>query len=204
VVVVQVGRQRGDLVLRQQLPQQRRADVQVALAGRECGQASARQRRQDQLRAAGDLARVGRQQRRVGPRARAGDGQQQIAGVERKDAVRLGAGSVKLSCSPGKTAQRMGRSATRLVLAEDVRRVRDHDLLPARRWWRGSGGALGRRSGRGVGRRRARGVARRDRQADRDGGQREVPRIHANVCAKAISNLWGGAGEHGEILSARD
>ena len=93
-VVVKVGRERRDLVLGQEAAQQRRADVQVALAGRERGQAGARQRRQDQLCAAGDLGRVGRQQRRVGARAGAGQRQQQVAGVERKNPIRLGAGLV--------------------------------------------------------------------------------------------------------------
>jgi hypothetical protein len=193
-------------VPRQQLSQQRRADVQVALAGRECGQAGARQRRQDQLRAPGDLARVGRQQRRVGARALAGERQQQIAGVERKNPVRLGAGSVQLSCSPGKTAQRMSRSATRLVLAEDVGRVRDDDLLSARGQGRGRGVALGRRRDpgiRGRGRLGARTVAGCDRQAERR-RQAEHNDDLRDARAKSMSNLWGGAGEHGEILSARD
>jgi RNA polymerase sigma-32 factor len=190
----------------QEAAQQRRADVQVALAGCERGQADARQRRQDQLRAAGDLGRVGRQQRRVGARARAGDRQQQIAGVERKNAIRLGAGSVQLSCSPGKTAQRMGRSPTRLVLAKDVRRVRDDDLLSPRRRRRGR--ALG-RGGRLLGgrgrrwprrRRRLRPMACRDRQTERDAGEGHSPEGRA----KSMSNLWGGAGEHAGILSARD
>ena len=54
---------------------------------------------------------------------------------------------------------------------------------------------------RGRGRRRARPVARRDRQAERDAGR---ARRAARRRAKSMSNLWGGAGEHGEILSARD
>jgi len=187
-------------VLGQEAAQQRRPDVQVALAGRERGQAGARQRRQEQLRAAGDLGRVGRQQRRVGARARAGDRQQQVAGVERKDPVRLGAGPIQLGCSPGKTAQRMGRSPTRLVLAEDVRRVRDDDLLSARGRWRGRGGGLG-RGGRLLGCSRwPRPMACRDGHSQRDAGQGHSPKGRA----KSMSNLWGGAGEHAGILSARD
>ena len=171
VPAVEVRRHQRDARLLGELPQQRQADRQVALARKQRGRARPPERRREQPRAPLDLAGVG-------PLAVAevsGLGQKQIAGVEHQCRVRFGARAIDDGRAPADPAQRMHRAAALLVVAVQVRRIQQRELLAPRRrrrGRRGGGGGRWRRAGRALALAGPPASRRRD---DREAQQRRGP-----------------------------
>jgi hypothetical protein len=117
VPAVQVRRQQRDAALLGQLPQQRQADRQIALARHQRGRSHPPERRREQTAAPLDLARVGLLGVGVRP------GEEQVATVEDQRRVRLGPRAIQLGRPARDAAQRMHRAAALLVVAGQVRRI---------------------------------------------------------------------------------